>query len=151
MIRGHSDPTLTLVELVKAGMQKGILRRSGTKGNYKYYYEGSVIELKDTPKIISRIQSGAFDGAEANPRQTMQVALNLSRNRAEAVQDSVIKYAANNGLILDQSQITPVGVGIREPLIAKPENMSEAGQNMRVEFRLVKVPAEVMVQSDFDF
>jgi outer membrane protein OmpA-like peptidoglycan-associated protein len=151
VIRGHSDPTLTLVDLVKAGMQKGILKRSGTTGDYKYYYEGSVLDLKNTQKIIELIQGGAFDGAETNPRQTMQVALNLSASRAEAVRDAIVKYATNRGQILDASQITPVGVGIREPLIAKPGDISEARQNMRVEFRLVKVPAEVMVQSDFDF
>jgi len=151
VIRGHSDPTLTLVDLVKAGMQKGILKRSGTAGDYKYYYEGSVLDLKNTQKIIELIQGGAFDGAETNPRQTMQVALNLSASRAEAVRDAIVKYATNRGQILDASQITPVGVGIREPLIAKPGDISEARQNMRVEFRLVKVPAEVMVQSDFDF
>jgi len=151
MIRGHSDPTKTLVEMVKAGMEKGILRRSGSSGNYKYYFQGGILDLKDTGKILSLVESGAFDGTKHNPRQTMQAALNLSRSRAEAVRDAIIEYATNHGLILDKSQITPVGVGVREPLIAKPSKMSEASQNMRVEFRLVRVPAEVMVQSDFDF
>ena len=151
VIRGHSDPTKTLVELVKAGMEKGILRRSGSKGNYKYYFQGAVLDLKDTEKLLSLVESGSFDGAKYNPRQTMQAALNLSRSRAEAVHDAIIEYATNHGLIMDSSQITPVGAGVREPLIAKPSNMSEASQNMRVEFRLVRVPAEVMVESDFDF
>ena len=30
-----------------------------------------------------------------------------------------------------------VGVGIREPFVAKPSNLNEAKQNMRVEFRII--------------
>jgi hypothetical protein len=52
---------------------------------------------------------------------------------------------------MDKSQIQPVGVGIREPFIAKPGNMDEAKQNMRVEFRLIRVEAEATTESDFDF
>ena len=39
-IRGHSDPTKTLLDLVKAGSQKGILKRSGSSGNYRYSLRG---------------------------------------------------------------------------------------------------------------
>ncbi len=81
----------------------------------------------------------------------MQAALNLSRARAEAVRDSVVEYARKKGLNLDKSQIQPVGVGIREPFVAKPRNMDEAKQNMRVEFRVVRVPAEATKAGDFDF
>jgi hypothetical protein len=44
-----------------------------------------------------------------------------------------------------------VGVGIREPFVAKPANMDQAKQNMRVEFRVVRVPAEASKPTDFDF
>ena len=49
------------------------------------------------------------------------------------------------------SQMQPQGVGIAEPFIAKPSSVAEAGQNMRVEFRLIRVSAEVTQESDFDF
>jgi outer membrane protein OmpA-like peptidoglycan-associated protein len=81
----------------------------------------------------------------------MQAALNLSRARAEAVRDAIVAYAAANGFKLDKSQIQPVGVGVAEPLVAKPSNIDEAKQNMRVEFRLIKVPAEVIKSGDFNF
>ncbi len=45
--------------------------------------------------------------------------------------------------------VQPIGMGIAEPLIAKPRNADEAAQNRRVEFRLVKVQAEAT--DDFDF
>jgi ABC-type nitrate/sulfonate/bicarbonate transport system substrate-binding protein/outer membrane protein OmpA-like peptidoglycan-associated protein len=151
-IRGHADPTKTLLELVKAGMQKGILKRSGSSGNYVYSLDGRPLSLEQTEQITKLIETGRFDGAgEHNPRAIMQAALNLSRRRAEAVRDSIIAYAATQGLTIDKSQIQPVGVGIREPFIAKPSSMNEARQNMRVEFRLVRVNPEAITPTDFDF
>ena len=81
----------------------------------------------------------------------MQAALNLSKQRAEQVLSAVSKYASDKGVKMDASQIQPVGVGIREPFIAKPSNLNEAKQNMRVEFRIIRVPAEATNASDFDF
>ncbi|MHC5053983.1 MAG: ABC transporter substrate-binding protein [Planctomycetota bacterium] len=151
-VRGHSDPTKTLLELVKAGMAKGILRRSGSRGNYRYSLQGKPLDLESTGILVRQIEQGTFDGAQGfNPRATMQAALNLSRQRAEAVRDSVIAYAETNGVHIDKSQIQPVGVGIAEPFIAKPSSMAEAKQNMRVEFRLIRVEAEASKASDFDF
>ena len=133
-------------------MKKGILKRTGSSGNYRYSLEGRPLDLARTQDAARLIESGAFDGGgEHNPRATMQAALNLSRRRAEAVRDSIIAYAKANGLQLDASQIQPLGVGIREPFLAKPRNMDEAKQNMRVEFRLIRVTAEAVAPSDFDF
>ena len=151
-VRGHADPTKTLVELVKAGTKKGALKRSGKSGNYKYSLNGRPMDIESTDEVVKLIASGAFDGVpEHRPRETMQAALNLSRKRADQVRSSIIDYAAAKGLEMDRSQIQPVGVGIREPFIAKPRNMAEAEQNMRVEFRLLRVTAEVATESDFDF
>jgi outer membrane protein OmpA-like peptidoglycan-associated protein len=151
-VRGHADPTKTLLDLVKAGIQKGVLKRSGVQGNYSYSLNGQPLDLSSTSAIARLIENGAFDGiAEANPRDTMQSALNLSRSRAEAVRESIIEYAKSKGVQIDRSQIQPVGVGIREPFVAKPANMDQAKQNMRVEFRVVRVPAEASKPTDFDF
>ncbi|MCI0540516.1 MAG: ABC transporter substrate-binding protein [Verrucomicrobiales bacterium] len=151
-VRGHADPTKTLLDLVRAGMQKGVLKRSGTQGRYSYSLDGQPLDLGSTSAITRLIENGSFDGvAEANPRDTMQSALNLSRTRAEAVRDSIVEFAKSKGVQIDKSQIQPVGVGIREPFVAKPANMEQAKQNMRVEFRVVRVPAEASKQADFDF
>lgn len=151
-VRGHADPTKTLLEFVQAGMKRGVLQRTGSSGNYNYSLEGRPIDLESTRQLAELIERGAFDGVpDHNPRETMQAALNLSRKRAEEVRDSVIDYAKSKGAELDPTQIQPVGVGIREPFIAKPRNMAEAEQNMRVEFRLLRVSAEVATEADFDF
>lgn len=151
-IRGHSDPTKTLLDLVKAGISKGILKRSGSSGNYTYSFKGRPLSLDDTPGLVKLIQTGSFDGAaDYNPRETMQAALNLSKKRAEAVRNSILAYAKSKGLPFDASQIQSAGAGISEPFIAKPASMDEARKNMRVEFRLMRVAAEAMKKSDFDF
>lgn len=152
VIRGHADPSKTLLELVRAGMAKRVLKRSGSRGDYSYSLQGRPLDLASTATLLKLIESGAFDGvSEHNPRDTMQAALNLSRNRAEAVRDSIVGYVQTKGLNLDLTQITPVGVGIREPFIAKPSSMEDAKKNMRVEFRIVRVAAEATTQADFDF
>jgi hypothetical protein len=38
-----------------------------------------------------------------------------------------------------------------EPVIPKPKNIDEAKENMRVEFRIVKVNPESLTPSDFNF
>jgi outer membrane protein OmpA-like peptidoglycan-associated protein len=152
VVRGHADPTKTLLDLVRAGMARGVLKRTGTAGNYTYSFDGQPFDLSSTADLVRLIEQGAFDGAsEANPRETMQAALNLSRNRAEQVLAALVEYARSKGFTIDQTQIMPVGVGIREPFIAKPSNLDEARQNMRVEFRVIRVAGEAAKPSDFDF
>ena len=151
-VRGHSDPTKILLETVRAGMKKGTLKRTGSKGNYTYYLMGKELNLNATDRLSAAIRAGEFDGVDGiNPRETMQAALNLSRKRAEAVRDAVLAYSAQRNITMDKSQIQPVGVGITEPVIPKPSSMAEAEKNMRVEFRLIRVRPEVMNESDFDF
>lgn len=152
VIRGHADPTKTLLDLVKAGMAKGVLKRVGAQGSYSYSLNGKPLDLSSTAELTRLIEAGAFDGApDNNPRETMQAALNLSRSRADAVLTSIVEYAKGKGLTLDKTQVQPVGVGVKEPFVAKPANMDEAKKNMRVEFRIVRVAAEASKQADFDF
>lgn len=151
-IRGHADPTKTLLELVKAGMTRGILKQTGSSGNFSYSLNGKPLDLTRTDEVTKLIEGGSFDGVpDHNARETMQAALNLSLKRAEAVRESIVKYTQGKGIQFDKSQIQPTGVGIREPFIAKPSNMDEAAKNMRVEFRLLRVTAEAATKSDFDF
>lgn len=153
VIRGHSDTTLVLRDAVKAGLENGKLKRSGTSGNYQYFLDGRPLDISDADAMIKAIQtSDAFRPAGGfDPRKTMQAALNLSRERAASVRKSLIDYAGQKGVRLDESQLQAQGVGIREPLVARPRSPEEAANNMRVEFRLVRVSAEAIAESDFDF
>ena len=155
VIRGHADPTKTLVQLLKAGMQKGLIVRTGQSGNYKYFLrtqEGNrELDLNQTAAIVKLIETGAFEGKADSPMQTMQAALNLSLARAEQVKQSITQYAEQRGVNVNLSQLQPLGAGIADPVISKPSSLEEAKQNMRVEFRIVKVNPEELKDSDFDF
>lgn len=151
-IRGHADTTMVLKELILAGKAKGIIKVSGSSGNYQYSLNGKPLDIEATEEIVKLIESGAFDGVpEHNPREVMQAALNLSRERAEAVRQAILNYAKSKKLKIDPSQIQAVGVGIREPFVAKPRSLQEAAQNRRVEFVLMRVQAEAVKSSDFDY
>lgn len=151
VIRGHSDPTKTLIDFVKAGMSKGLIKQSGVAGNYRYFYKGAALDLTNIKEVGALIESGAFAGGKEDPTVTMHAAMTLSKSRADQVRDALAKYATQLGIKVDLSQITPVGAGIAEPIVAKPKTLDEAKENMRVEFRIVKVDAETIAPSDFDF
>lgn len=151
VIRGHSDPTKALGELIRAGISKGLIRQTGTRGNYRYFVEGKPLDVENTGKVVELIESGAFSGGKDDPAVTMQAARNLSKSRAEEVKNEIVAYAKKLGANVDLSQIIPIGAGISEPIIPKPTSMEEAKENMRVEFRIVKVDAETIAPSDFDF
>jgi outer membrane protein OmpA-like peptidoglycan-associated protein len=151
VIRGHADPTKALIDMIKAGMEKGIVKRSGQEGNYRYFINGKPVELENTAEIIRLIESGAFETQNYKPRDTVKAARNLSQSRAEAVKQSLIEFAKQQSVNLDATQLQPTGAGISEPLIPKPANFQDALENMRVEFRIVRVPAEALNESDFAF
>ena len=152
-IVGHSDPTKTLVDMVRAGQQKGVIQRSGSPGDYQYFIKtnggSKPLDLTQTQSVVELIEAGAFDGVQPDPRQTMQAALNLSLARADAVKQGIVDYAQKQGKTLNVEQVKPVGAGILEPLISKPRNRQEAEQNMRVEFKVIRVPGEAI--DDFDY
>lgn len=155
VIRGHSDPTKTLINFVKAGMKKGVIRRTGSRGNYQYYLKtrsgSEALDLNQIKPLTEMIQQGMFEGAGDSPLQTMQAAMNLSLARATAVKDAIVAYAKSNNIKVNEAQFSPTGAGISDPVVSKPSNLDEAMQNMRVEFRIVKVAPETIQSTDFDF
>ena len=151
IIRGHSDPTKTLLDLIKSGITKGVIQQNGTAGNYRYFMNGKPLDLNRTKEIVELIKGGAFGGGNPDPAVTMQAALNLSKSRADNVFSELQAYAKREGMNIDLSQIVPVGAGVVEPVIPKPKNIEEAKENMRVEFRIVKVNPESLAPSDFNF
>lgn len=152
MIRGHADPTKALGEFVRAGIERKTIRVTGGKDNRRYYLSnGSQLDLTQTETITKLIQTGQFETSTYRPSQTMQAALNLSKARAESVKEAIVKFAESQGVTLDVSQIQPVGAGISDPVIPRPINNEQAAENRRVEFRIVRVPAEALTTEDFDF
>ncbi|MFH5804792.1 hypothetical protein [Alienimonas sp. DA493] len=152
VIRGHSDPTAVLREMILGGIANGTLKRTGSPGRYKYFYNGREIDPTDMAAVEKLIAGGAFDAPPKHrPRAVMQKALNLSVARAEAVKQAIAEYAKASGVQVDLSALTPTGAGISDPVIPKPSSLAEAKENMRVEFRIVRVNAEVLGPNEFDF
>lgn len=157
LIRGHSDSWHTTVELLKAGMSNGTIRRTGQRPNYRYSVGGRRLDITSPPQIIAQINTKKFEGVRSKKGQLLQplaslaAANGLSQKRANAVRDSLVNFARDQGVNLDISQIQTEGVGILEPVIAKPRNQIDAQKNRRVEFRIVRVPAEALQEGDFDF
>jgi outer membrane protein OmpA-like peptidoglycan-associated protein len=152
MIRGHADPTKALGEFVRAGLEKKTIRVTGQKGNYRYFLRtGAKVDLTQTETIEKLIQTGEFETRTHQPMRVMQAALNLSQARAEAVKASVIDFARKQGVTMDTTQIKPVGAGISDPVVPRPVSKQQAAENRRVEFRIIRVPAEALNANDFDF
>jgi outer membrane protein OmpA-like peptidoglycan-associated protein/ABC-type nitrate/sulfonate/bicarbonate transport system substrate-binding protein len=152
LIRGHSDPTKTIQYFVQSGLASGTLKRTGSRSTgYQYYLKGQPFDMTQMPNLINEIAAGNFRNSETNPQELMVAALNLSQVRAENVKKALIDYAKSKGVNLDPTQIQPAGVGIREPIVARPQSLEDMAANRRVEFRIIKVSAEAVDKPAFDF
>ena len=152
VIRGHADPTAVLRDFVNAAIENGMLKRTGTSPtDYQYFYNGEPLALEAIAKVIAIVSSGTFKTGGANPRETLQEAQKLTRDRAEAVRSSFLQFAEEKGKRIDESQIAFDGVGVGEPMVARPRSEQEAAANRRVEFVLTRVTGEASTTADFDF
>ncbi len=148
-IRGHADPTKTLIEFIQAGMDDGAIERRGEAGSYEYFIGDKKIDLEDTAGIAELVKASDFATAA---KESAELAEKTAAARAESVRDALLKYAADKHLLVEQSQFLAEGVGIVEPKISVPRNLSEAKQNRRVEFRIrttkVKEEAKAAVNAE---
>lgn len=105
-------------------------------------YGGAVITVEghSDPHKYNRLEKNGASSIQL--RRTKQAAKNLSINRAIAVRDSVIRFAKNAGVPLDQSQFTVIGHGIDQPKYPHPQTKEQWLSNMRVVFRIIQIEAE---------
>jgi ABC-type nitrate/sulfonate/bicarbonate transport system substrate-binding protein len=151
-VRGHADLAKVLNEFVKASMSKGILRRAGKPGKFEFFTkDGTKLDLNNTRKVVELIEKEDFGGTELDPKQTVKALLRLSEERAESVRQALMEYAAAHKIVLDKNQIRSTGVGILEPIVPQPRTDEQMGRNRRVEFRIIRVPAEAQSARDFDY
>ncbi len=85
VVRGHSDPTKTLKDFITAGMQRGLIKQTGTTGNYRYFFKEQPLDLGNIKDVMKLIEGGAVGGGKDDPMVTMQAALALSKARADKV------------------------------------------------------------------
>ena len=144
----ESEGTLFVVEIFFAPNQKKFsveqyandfqeaLRIADTYGGALIVVEGHA-----DPLGVAKARKNGKHAAEI--AQMEQNAKNLSKQRAEAVRDSFLKYCKEKGVEIDASQFVPVGLGIAAPLYSKPRTETEWAANRRVVFRIKQVETEL--------
>lgn len=115
-------------------------------------YGGALISVEGHSDPMAYLKGKKQGNPEVVLGRIKQSAKNLSLTRAAAVRDSVIAYARNRGITLDESQFAVVGHGITQPKSGicgsdpcPPKTEQEWRDNMRVEFRIIQVEAESAV------
>jgi hypothetical protein len=151
-MRGHADPSLLVTVFRDAALRDGVIRRDGA--GYKLR-DGKPFNLNDMNMILEVIKSnnlvGNVRGNSFNTKEAVEQLEILSKNRAAAVRNAVINYGRSRSLVLDQSQMRETGVGVREPAASpSSENELDWKKNRRVEFSIIKVPAEKVNTDEFE-
>ncbi len=105
-------------------------------------YGGAVITVEghSDPHKYNRMKKKGATPVEL--KRTKQAAKNLSMNRSVAVRSSIVRFATNSGVPLDESQFTVIGHGITQPKYPSPKTKEQWLSNMRVVFRIIQIEAE---------
>ncbi len=108
-------------------------------------YGGAVITVEghSDPHKYNKLKKSK--AAPVVLKRTRQAAKNLSINRSLSVRNSIIKFAKNSGVPLDESQFTVIGHGIVQPKYPVPKTKEQWLSNMRVVFRIIQIEAEESV------
>jgi outer membrane protein OmpA-like peptidoglycan-associated protein len=113
-------------------------------------YGGALITVEGHSDPLNYLKRKRTGASALELGQIKQAAKNLSFTRANAVRDSLIEYAKQQRTSLDPSQFTVVGYGILNPVTGMcgedpcpPKTEQEWLSNMRVEFRIIQVEAEM--------
>lgn len=115
-------------------------------------YGGAVLTVEGHADPLGYLRKVKDNEPEVVLKRIRQASANLSLSRANAVRDSLVRYAKLKGISLDASQFAVVGHGIAQPRSGMcganpcaPKTEQDWLDNMRVEFRIVSVEAEESV------
>ena len=151
-VRGSADLSNVIIQFIKAGLDNGWLKRTGSGGNYEYFINGKKVDLSNVKVLIEELGKQDFKGIDEDqdPRQTMKKLKALSQDRADEVKKSVLNYAKSKGMQVVESQLKVKAMGIEAPAISWPKTEEDRAKNRRVVFQVSKIPVE-KVQSAFDY
>ena len=105
-------------------------------------YGGAVIIVEGHSDPMGYLRKQKDGAQQVVLRRTKQAAKNLSVSRSIAVRDAVIAYAMAQGISIDKSQFTTIGMGIDAPKHNPPQSKEQWLENMRVRFSIVQIEAE---------
>jgi hypothetical protein len=150
-IRGHADPTGMVGRFKSAAEASGLLRGG--------MLNGKPFDPQDMKTILTTIaQNPSLRYSETSEGKTysgtvssvVEVLQQLSEKRANNVLQAIKTYSNSHGLVLDPTQMRHVGVGVTEPKGIFLDNPERAGENRRVQFMILKVPADKIASDEFD-
>ncbi len=152
-IRGHADPGLFIQRFLDGATRRGLLKRSGFGENYTSK-DGKPFDLNNIKNVLDMIDQNPglrYESAQGGGllRDAETSLEDLSQKRAETVRQSIVDYATKQGLVLDKSQIRFQGVGVKDPVFANPQSDMQNAKNRRVEFSIIKVPADKVQTDEF--
>lgn len=105
-------------------------------------YGGAVIIVEGHSDPMRYLKEQKAGAQQVVLRMTKQAAKNLSVTRSINVRDAVIAYAQAQGISIDKSQFTTIGMGIDSPKHARPGTREQWLENMRVRFSIIQIEAE---------
>jgi hypothetical protein len=113
-------------------------------------YAGAVLSIEAHSSYLGYLR-GVLQEDWSRPRQKRELASlrNISTARAMAVRDALLETANDQGIPIDESQITIDGRGIEDPLggfcddlPCPPKTEQEWNESRRVVFRVIRMEAE---------
>jgi outer membrane protein OmpA-like peptidoglycan-associated protein len=106
-------------------------------------YGGAIVVIEGHSDPLGVLRARKQGKSLTFVSQMEQAAKNLSLSRANAVRDSYLNFCKNAGMVIDDSQFTPVGMGVKAPKFNPPRTKEEWAANRRVVFRIKQVEAEL--------
>ncbi len=106
-------------------------------------YGGAILEIVGHSDPMRVLKLKKEKASPAIIKRTERAAANLSLLRANEVKNAILAYSKKQGIKIDHTQIVTNGKGIADPLYPKPRTREEWLANMRVDFRLLNVEAEL--------
>ncbi len=153
-VRCHVDTYNIVVSVLRAGVSSGAIKKTGSKGNYRYFIDGKPLDMENAKQIAQMIHDPKFNkGAkQGQPTALANQALQLSESRCRDAKKAFLAYAKTKGADVSRlrKQVVSQGVGIREPVVVLPRSEEEMADNRRTEFSIVRVKVEAE-NPDFDW
>jgi NMT1/THI5 like len=157
-IRGHANAQALVWAFRDTVLQKGIVRQQGDRFLLKDGKEFPMNNMKEIVALIEKENLGGLQFVEDGSGQLTTFndywknqLQGLSEQRAASVRRAILAYATKHSFQLDQSQMKSVGVGGLEPVITFPKrnDYKEGGENRRVEFRIVQIDLDSIIEAEF--
>jgi outer membrane protein OmpA-like peptidoglycan-associated protein/ABC-type nitrate/sulfonate/bicarbonate transport system substrate-binding protein len=156
-IRGHADPSGAVADFIDSAKAQGIMTGPDdwhlTLKGKKFDPKKDTKTMLETLKQYPNLQVSVKNGLRTETRRVQMVVdylQELSDKRANSVRNSVLDYARSHNLILDNSQLRHVGLGMTEPVDGFATTEAASAKNRRVQFMILKVPDKDVSASEFD-